>query len=75
MGVDVKGNGAAQKMHGRNQSRQSQKMIAVVVRDKNVPYFLVFCFVPAELKLSSFSAIDEEIVTIVFKKLGGRPMF
>ena len=56
-------------MHGENQPRQSQVMIAVQVADKNVTNFMDGYGVVYELQLGTFTTINQKVMVLNVKKL------
>jgi hypothetical protein len=60
------------KVHGKNQSHQSEIMIAVKMADKYVVDPVEICLKTHELHLRRFAAVNQEIAALYFHKLRSR---
>ena len=69
--VDVQRFGAAIQVHGTDQSRQAQVMIAVQMRNEDVVNALKLQPVATQLQLRTLSAIDQQVLVVQVQQLSG----
>lgn len=60
-----------EQVHGKNQSHQSEVVIAMQVTDENVIDLLLAELVPPQLVLTSFAAVDQQSVVMQGQVLRG----